>query len=185
MKVSFAMILACLLAMPLTARAEWRADPEDALQLKVEQALADFREQQPEIGDFLSQAVGYAVFPNVVKIGAMWGGAYGKGLLIEKDQAVGRCSQWLGSLGAQLGAQSYRQLILFRTPEALETFKRGRIEFNGRASAVAVTAGGSVDPAYLPDVAIFSLARGGLMAELSAGGVKYTYRPFSTASKAD
>jgi lipid-binding SYLF domain-containing protein len=179
------MILACLLVMPLPSRAGWSADPDDALQLKVEQALDVFREQQPEIDDFLSQAVGYAVFPNVVKIGAMWGGAYGKGLLIEQDQAVGRCSQWLGSLGAQLGAQSYRQLILFRTPEALETFKRGRIEFNGRASAVAVTAGGAVDPAHLPDVAIFSLARGGLMAELSAAGVKYNYRPFKTTAEAD
>ena len=71
----------------------------------------------------------------------MFGAAWGKGLVIEQDRPAGRCSQFLGSLGAQLGAQSYQQLILFRTEAALATFKEGRIEFEGRASAVVFTAG--------------------------------------------
>lgn len=53
---------------------------------------------------------------------------------------AGRCSQFPGSLGAQLGGQSYRQVILFRDEAAMATFKTGRIEFEGRASAVALIA---------------------------------------------
>jgi lipid-binding SYLF domain-containing protein len=155
----------------------WRADPADDLQVSVQETVAAFLQDRPELDEYLQQASGYAVFPRVFKIGAMWGGAWGRGLVIEDDRLVGRCSQLLGSLGAQLGAQSYRQIILFRTQEALEAFKAGRVEFEGRASAVAARRGAATDPAHLPDVAIFSSTNGGLMLEVAAGGVKYGYKP--------
>lgn len=158
----------------------WQPDPGDKLQVAVRDTVEVFLQEQPGLATYFEQASGYAVFPKVVKVGAMWGGAWGRGLVFENGLLVGRCSQLLGSLGAQLGAQSYRQLILFRTPEALEAFKRGRVEFEGRASAVAFRQGAAVDPAYLPDVAIFTVTNGGLMLEAAAGGVKYGYRPIAT-----
>lgn len=157
----------------------WRADSSDEIQVSVQETVEAFLQERPELDEYLEQARGYAVFPKVLKIGAMWGGAWGRGLVIEDDRLVGRCSQLLGSLGAQLGAQSYRQIILFRTEEALEAFKTGRVEFEGRASAVAVKKGAATDPAYLPDVAIFSSTNGGLMLEVAAAGVKYGYKPIT------
>lgn len=173
-------ILLLLIATAGPARAEpWQADPSDKLQVAVQDTVTVFLEERPELTDYFEQATGYAVFPNVVKVGAMFGGAWGRGLVIEDGRLTGRCSQLLGSLGAQMGAQSYRQVILFRTVEALDAFKAGRVEFEGRASAVAFAAGTAVDPAYLPDVAIFTMTRGGLMLEAAAGGVKYGYKPLT------
>lgn len=167
------LLLVLILSLPAPAMA-WQADPENKLEVAVEDTIEAFLLQRPELEAYFEESWGYAVFPRVVKGGAMFGAAWGKGLVIEQDRLAGRCSQFLGSLGAQLGAQSYQQLILFRTEAALATFKQGRIEFEGRASAVVLTAGASVDPANLPDVAIFSLTRGGLMFEAAAAGVKYS-----------
>jgi lipid-binding SYLF domain-containing protein len=172
------LVLVLVLAVPGTVFAsEWQADPADKQQRAVQRTIEAFLAQRPELTEYFEQAWGYAVFPRVLKGASMFGGAWGKGLVIEDDRLVGRCSQLLISLGAQLGAQSYSQVILFRDAAAMETFKRGRLEFEGRASVVALTAGAAIDPAYLPDVAIFSLIEGGLMFEAAAGGVKYSYRP--------
>ena len=172
------LLILLILALPCPAAAlEWQADPNDKLEVAVQQTVELFLYQRPELGDYFDQAWGYAVFPRVLKGGAMFGAAWGKGLVIEQDRLVGRCSQFLASLGAQLGGQSYRQVILFRNEAAMDTFKAGRIEFEGRASVVAITAGASVDPANLPDVAIFTLTEGGLMFEAAAAGVKYSYKP--------
>jgi len=170
------LLLAFILALPAPAPA-WQANPENKLEAAVQETIDAFLAQRPELAAYFEKSWGYAVFPRVLKGGAMFGAAWGKGLVIEQDRLAGRCSQFLGSLGAQLGAQSYQQVILFRTEAALATFKQGRIEFEGRASAVVLTAGASVDPANLPDVAIFSLTRGGLMFEAAAAGVKYSYKP--------
>lgn len=159
---------------------DWQADASDKLQVSVQESIEVFLDEQPALEDYFSQARGYAVFPKVVKIGAMWGGAWGRGLVFEDGRLIGRCSQLLASLGAQIGAQSYRQLILFRTDEAMDAFKDGRVEFEGRASAVAIKQGAASDPAYLPDVAIFTITNGGLMLEAAAAGVKYSYKPISS-----
>jgi lipid-binding SYLF domain-containing protein len=171
-------LISLLFALPaLVAAQEWQANPDDKMQLAVQETIGIFLEQRPELTDYFEQAWGYAVFPNVLKGGAMFGAAWGKGLVIEQDQLAGRCSQILASLGAQLGGQSYRQVILFRDEAALATFKTGHIEFEGRASAVAFKSGAAVDPANLPDVAIFTVTRGGLMLEAAAAGVKFSYKP--------
>jgi len=170
------LLLAIILSLPGSATA-WQANPDNKLEVAVQETIDAFLAERPELTTYFKESWGYAVFPRVLKGGAMFGAAWGKGLVIEQDRPAGRCSQFLGSLGAQLGAQSYRQLILFRTEAALAIFKQGRIEFEGRASAVVVTAGASVDPANLPDVAIFSQTQGGLMFEAAAAGVKYSYKP--------
>ena len=176
------LLLSCLLLLsPIAAAAaEWQADPDDERQVEVQDTIAKFLELHPDLADYFDQAWGYAVFPRVMKIVAVFVAAYGKGLVIEQDVLVGRCKQYLGSLGAQLGGQSYSQVILFRNAEVMEVFKRGRVEFNGRASVVAFKAGTAIDPANLPDIAIFSITRGGLMVEAAAAGVKYSYKPINT-----
>ena len=170
--------LAFILLLPAPAPA-WQANPEHKLEVAVQDTIDVFLAQRPELTTFFEASWGYAVFPRVWKGGAMFGAAWGKGLVIEQDRLAGRCSQFLGSLGAQLGVQSYQQVILFRSEAALANFKQGRFEFEGRASAVVLTAGVSVDPANLPDVAIFSLTHGGLMFEAAAAGVKYRCKPLN------
>ena len=44
-------------------------------------------------------------------------------------------------------------------------------------AAVAVAAGASADAAYSNDVAVFTMAIGGLMYEATIGGQKFSYSP--------
>ena len=79
------------------------------------------------------------------------------------------------TVGLQLGGQKYAQFIFFRDRVALEHFKRGNFEFGAQASAVAATKGASADANYDKGVVIFTQTAGGLMAEGSVGGQKFTY----------
>jgi len=176
-------LTACLFLLPALLRAEWRADPADALQVEAAAALTRFREADPAIGDKLAQAYAIAVFPRVLRAGLGFGGAGGRGVLLQGDQLLGEVRQAVVTLGVQAGAQSHSQLIVFRNQEALDLFvggqqlpwPRGRLEFAGRAAVAAGRAGAATEPGFSADVAIFSLGRGGLMLELAAGIARYRF----------
>ena len=69
------------------------------------------------------------------------------------------------------------EIILFEDQPALDRFIAGKIKFSGQASAVALKDGASADVNYQDGVAIFTKTLGGLMAEASVGGQKFTYKP--------
>lgn len=150
-------------------------DTSDALQLDVARAIVDVSKSDPGMKKFFDSAAGYAVFPSVGKGAIGVGGAYGKGLVIVGDNAVGRTSLSQVSLGLSLGGQKYAQFIFFRDDVALGHFQRGNWELGAQASAVAVTAGASADADYDEGVAVFTHIAGGLMADASVGGQKFTY----------
>lgn len=154
-------------------------------------------EDAGESGELMKTAYGYAVFPTVGKVGVGIGGAYGKGRVYQKGQYIGDTSVKQLTVGLQAGGQAYSQLILFQHPEALKEFTGGNFEFGAEASAVAITAaagaqastaGGSMGASggrkdannvgrYRNGIAIFTIAKGGLMYEASVGGQKFTYTP--------
>ena len=154
-------------------RAAWAAVTED----EVKTALAEFERTNAKIKPFIQGAHGYAVFPSVGKGAIGIGGAYGDGLVYEKGKLIGSTSVSQITIGFQFGGQAYRELICFQTKDALDRFKGGNFEFDAQAGAVAVTAGVSVDAAYEHGVAIFTMAKGGLMYEASVGGQKFTFKP--------
>ena len=143
----------------------------------VKVALQEFEKANPKIKPFIESAHGYAVFPSVGKGAIGIGGAYGDGLVYEKGTLIGATSLSQVTIGFQLGGQAYRELICFQNKAALDTFKGGNYELNAQASGVAVTAGISFDAAYEHGVAIFTMAKGGLMYEASVGGQKFTFTP--------
>jgi lipid-binding SYLF domain-containing protein len=163
-------------AGPLAA---FEPDKNDALELDVARAIVNIRKADPGIETFFENAVGYAVFPSIGKGGLIVGGAYGKGLVIVDGKVDGHTTMTQATVGFQLGAQKYAQFIFFRDRIALEHFKRGNFEFGAQASAVAITKGASADANYDKGVVIFTQAGGGLMAEGSVGGQKFTYEPKS------
>lgn len=144
---------------------------------EVKQALDEFKRTNKKIGPFLDAAYGYAVFPSVGKGAIGIGGAHGSGLVYQKDKLIGSSTLSQVTIGFQLGGQAYRELICFQNEGALERFKGGNFEFDAQASGVAVTAGLSIDAAYEHGVAIFTMAKGGLMYEASIGGQKFTFEP--------
>jgi len=168
-KLSIVAGLAAFLAMPLAVHAA------DATVKEAEQARTEIRNADAGQQKFLDGAAGYAVFPRVAKGGLVIGGAGGSGIVFEKGKAVGRTTLSQVTVGAQIGGQTYSEIIYFETAEALASFKKGEWTMAAQVSAVALRSGASADAGYKDGVAVFTLARGGLMAEASVGGQKFTY----------
>lgn len=142
------------------------------------QTIAEFKKADPSLQRFFDSAYGYAVFPTVGKGGIGIGGAYGSGLLFIGGKTTGETSLTQLTIGFQLGGQAYREIIFFRDRATLTDFKKGNFELSAQASAVAATLGASADADFENGVAVFTLAKGGLMYEASVGGQKFSYDPY-------
>ena len=150
--------------------------PSDDRMLRESRAvLEQFVAQDPGLRDWVNNAHGYVVFPEIAKGGFWVGGGFGRGVIFERGEPIGRATTSQATIGAQIGAQTYSQVIFFRDQAALRTFQRGNLEFSAQATAVAATAGASATTSYERGVAVFNMTRGGLMAEASVGGQRFTY----------
>ncbi len=146
-----------------------------------ETTVVAFRQADPSLSRFLEGAVGYAVFPTVDKGAAAIGGAYGRGVLFQRGEPIGRATLTQVTIGAQLGGQAYSEIVFFESKAALERFKEGQLAMAAQVSAVAASAGASANARYARGVAVFTLTKGGLMAEASVGGQRFAFRPFTKA----
>ncbi len=164
-----------------TSDAGWDPDKRD----KVTETIAAFKKKDPELKVFFTEAYGYAVFPSIIKGGAFGlGGAHGKGKVFERKLLIGTTSLSQGTVGFQLGGQSYSQIIFFKDKTALDRFRNGNLKFAAQASAIAATAGASRSAAYSNGVAVFTLPKKGLMYEASIGGQSFSFKPISKESAA-
>lgn len=176
-----ALLALALLLTPLAAGcSSYRSSTTDAqrqadLIADAAAAQRDFLDRDPTLHTFFDAAYGYAVFPEITKGAAGIGAAHGRGVVYEQGRLVGRSNVSQGSLGAQLGGQSYAQLVFFQDETTMRHFKRGNLEFAAQASAVAASAGAAATADYADGVAVFSTAARGLMFEASIGGQKFSY----------
>ena len=88
---------------------------------------------------FFKAAYGYAVFPTIGKGGIGIGGAHGKGCVYAKGKYVGDTSMTQLSIGFQLGAEGFSEIIFFQDERSFKEFTAGNFEFGADAQAVAVT----------------------------------------------
>jgi lipid-binding SYLF domain-containing protein len=152
-----------------------------------------------ESSSYFKRSYGYALFPTIGKGGIGIGGAHGTGRVYEKGTYVGDTSMTQLTIGLQLGGQAYSQVIFFEDKRAFDEFTSGNFEFGAQASAVAITAGASAGTStagssagasggkndastvapkgYYKGMAVFTVAKGGLMYEASIGGQKFSYTP--------
>lgn len=140
-------------------------------------AVIRFVDRDPSLQDWVNHAHGYAVFPSMNKGGLGFGGSYGRGVVIERGEPIGTASSVQGTVGLQIGVQNFAQIVFFQDQAALQTFQRGNFEFSAQATAIAATAGAAKTTSYEKGVAVFIMAKGGLMAEASVGGQKFEYEP--------
>jgi lipid-binding SYLF domain-containing protein len=150
-----------------------------------------------ESSSFFQRSYGYAVFPAVGEGGFIVGGALGKGRVYVHGQLVGDTTMGQVSVGFQAGGKAYSQIIFFEDKRVLDKFESGTFEFAAGASAVAITAGASasvgtngtsaaasgtennarVTGAYQDGMAVFTIAKGGLMYAATIAGQKFSYTP--------
>ena len=148
-------------------------------------------------GSFFSNSHGYAVFPTIGKGGVGIGAAHGSGRVYEAGNYVGDTKMNQLSIGLQLGGQAYSQIVFFEDKRSFDEFTSGNFEFGANASAVAITAGASASTStsgntagasggkndattagkYHKGMAVFTVAKGGLMYEAAIAGQKYKYTP--------
>jgi len=142
---------------------------------------------------FLGESVGYAVFPTIGKGGIGIGGAYGEGCVYRAGARTGTVKMGQVTIGFQLGGQAYSQLVVFKNTDAYATFTSGSFEFGADATAVALTYGAQAGAGtkgasasagdesgaarWYRGMAVFTLAKGGLMYEASIGGQKFEFTP--------
>jgi lipid-binding SYLF domain-containing protein len=150
-----------------------------------------------ESAKFFADSYGYAVFPTIGKGGIVVGAAHGSGRVYRQGKYVGDATMTQITVGAQLGGQAYSQIIFFQHKAAFDEFTGGNFEFGAQATAVAITAGASAQAGtsgasagasgtqqsattvggYYKGMAVFTVAKGGLMYEASIGGQKFSYKP--------
>jgi lipid-binding SYLF domain-containing protein len=168
-------------------------------------ALADSYESTIEVfqeagqsASFFEDAYGFAVFPTIGKGGLGIGAARGKGRVYVEGEPVGETTMTQLSIGLQAGGQAYSQIIFFEDERAFRDFTTGNFEFGANASAVAITAsasatagstgasagasGGQHDAStastgYYRGMAVFTVAKGGLMYEASVSGQRFSFSP--------
>ncbi|MFO8024339.1 YSC84-related protein [Thiohalophilus sp.] len=155
----------------------WDPDNKANLHKNAANTIKAFRNRDPGLQRFFDNAYAYAVFPTVAKGGVGIGGAYGEGLVYREGKAMALTSLTQVTVGLQLGGQAYHEMIFFRDKRAFERFKSGQLKLSAQLSAVAVTTGASADASYEQGVAVFTMAKGGLMYEATVGGQRFSYEP--------
>jgi len=154
------------------------AATDSQLVADAQRTIATYQKTDPGLRSFFERSAGYVVFPSVLKGGIGIGGAHGSGVAFESGRAIGRASLSQVSVGAQLGGQEYSEVIFFETPQALADFKKSQFNFSAQATAVALKSGAAANAKFKEGVAVFTIAKGGLMFEASLGGQKFKFEPF-------
>ena len=152
----------------------------------------------PAVQPFFDNSYGYVVWRRIARGGFGIGGATGRGQVYIDGEVTGFSRLFDVSVGFQLGGQVYRQIIFFESKVAYEDFTDGGFEFDAQAAAIAVTASAQASSgtqgsqaavgaattselaaasAYHNGTRVFTMARGGLMYQVTIAGQRYNFRP--------
>jgi lipid-binding SYLF domain-containing protein len=140
-------------------------------------AKAAFIKADPSMSNLFASSYGYVIFPKITKAGLVVGGSGGSGAVYDRGKAIGYAKVSQVSVGAQVGAESYHEVVFFENKAALDRFKDNKFEFSAQISAVAVKSGASANAKYTNGVSVFTYDLSGLMAEAAVGGQKFSYKP--------
>ena len=170
------LLLATFLSIGFFSNTLNAQDKKDKTELKSEKAKTAFIQSDASMAKMFANAWGYVIFPSVGKGAVVVGGASGNGTVYEKGKVIGTAHMVQASVGPQIGGKAYREVIFFETKAALDRFCEKTFAFSAEVAAVAVKSGVSANARYAEGVAVFTQAKGGLMADVSVGGQKFTFK---------
>ena len=170
-------VTAVLLALSACATAPKSSASKASLEDNSMATLNTMIRKDPGLENRLRQAAGYAVFPSIGKGGFIAGAAYGRGILYQNGRSVGFVELNQGSLGAQIGAQTFAEVIVFLDQSKVEQLKQGKFSLDANASAVVLTTGAAASAPFQNGVGVFVMPKGGAMAELSVSGQQINFQP--------
>jgi len=148
------------------------------IDVSVEVALDRFKNEVGGAEEYLANAKGVLVIPNVYRVGFFLGAEYGEGALLIDGKTVDYYSLAAGSFGLQFGGQSKNVVVIFMEDNALTKFRdslgwKGGVD--GSVVLVDQGAGTSVDSNNVQHPIVgFVFGLKGLMVNLSLEGSKFT-----------
>ncbi|MHC4844467.1 MAG: lipid-binding SYLF domain-containing protein [Planctomycetota bacterium] len=140
--------------------------------------MAELYEKKPITREKIANAAGYGSFSNInLNLFLL---SSGNGYGVVHNNATGEDTimrmQMLG-VGLGLGAKDFRAVIIFRTPESLNTFVTKGWEWGAHADAAAKSAdkGGAVGAAgdITKDMEIYQFTEAGIALQATLAGTKY------------
>ncbi|MDP7028981.1 MAG: lipid-binding SYLF domain-containing protein [Phycisphaerales bacterium] len=162
--------MACSSSSPAPATEGQRLDSANASS----SALDGFR-RDPKAGKFFDTAYGWAVFPKITKGAVGLGVASGSGEVYVGGSLIGYAKVTSVTIGAQIGGQTFSEIIFFENRFALDKFKNNQFTGSASAGAVAGESGGLNMADYSHGVAIFTRNNSGLIVAADVGGQKFEY----------
>lgn len=141
-------------------------------------ALNQLYSSKPMAAEMGKQAKAVLVFPNIVKAGLVFGGAYGEGVLIQDGRNDAYYNSFTGSWGLQAGAQSYGYALFLMTDEAINWLNETKgLEVGVGPTVVVMDEGAAANVStstIQDDMYAFYFNQQGLMAGVSIEGTKIT-----------
>ena len=164
-------------ALTLTGFAA-RADSAAIIENKSALALEQLFRTTPGARELHDQAKGVLIMPDIFKGGLIIGAAYGEGALKVGGETVGYYAFASGSVGFQIGIQSFKQALFFMTDAALAQFRAAdgweigadaEVTFPGEG----LRTGLDTTSRSAPVIGVV-FGQDGILAGLSVQGAKYT-----------
>lgn len=154
------------------------ATAED-LHKDADQAVQTLSKSNPLAKDLAKKAKATLIFPNIVKAGLIFGGAYGEGVMKSGGKIDGYYNSVSGSFGWQAGAQSYGYVVFLMSDKAIKYVKDTKgWEIGVGPTVVLVDEGAAknLSSSTLKDDAYaFIFDQQGLMAGVSIEGTKISH----------
>ena len=166
-------------ALPACGGSDKDAKSADAAPVErvehVDETIALFKNKDPSIEKFFSTSAGYVIMPTIGEGAFIVGGGHGSGEAFEGGAYVGKVTINEVSFGAQVGGQSYSQVIFFEKPADVKKLKDNQFQFNAEVTAVAADKGAAQGASFKDGVATFIIPKKGLMAAAAVGGQKLDF----------
>jgi lipid-binding SYLF domain-containing protein len=173
--VLFAGFLACSGAPPSKSQID---EQRTSIREMASQTIAQLYKQYPDAPFNVETAAGYAVFSDFGMKFMFLGGAGGQGVAVNnvtKQQTFMKMVELQPGFG--FGAQKFRIVFVFGTPEAFNQFVTSGWEFGANAMAAAKTstqgAGAQMGATVAPGVTMYQLSEQGAIVGVSITGAKY------------
>lgn len=178
-KCSFVSVLLVSLALVFGVSGPVQAEETAAeINAKVAATLEAFRRDIPAAEEYLKEAKGVLVVPDVKKVGFVIAAQWGTGALQEGGHTVDYYKMEAGSAGFQAGYQKADFVFIFLTEDAIKKFRDSKgWTVGAEAGLTLVTVGTGVSADTLKSqnaVAAFAFGKEGLMAGWSGKGTKFT-----------
>jgi len=162
-----------------SAHASAESSTKEELAKASEQALHLLYKNNPTAESIGKKAKAILIFPHIVKVGFVFGGAYGEGVLMKGSKVDSFYNSVSASWGLQAGAQSYGYVVFLMSDNAIKALSDVKGWSIGVDPSVVV-----VDEGVAKDLNTTTLKKNayafifdqkGLMASLSIGGTKISH----------